>query len=73
MRGVFAEIERNLISQRVKPGMANTKVKGMEKYDAEETIAPLTEFLKYETEKTWEKTLERGERENRKKRLEEIR
>ena len=36
-------------------------------------IAPLTEFLKYETEKTWEKTLERGERENRKKRLEEIR
>ena len=45
----------------------------LEKYDAEETIAPLTEFLKYETEKTWEKTLERGERENRKKRLEEIR
>ena len=28
MRGVFAEIERNLITQRVKPGMANTKVKG---------------------------------------------
>ena len=28
----------------------------LEKYDAEETIAPLTEFLKYETEKTWEKT-----------------
>ena len=45
----------------------------LEKYDAEETIAPLTEFLKYETEKTWEKTLERGERENRRKNLEEIR
>lgn len=45
----------------------------LEKYDAEETIAPLTEFLKYETEKTWEKTLEWGERENRRKGLEKIR
>lgn len=31
----------------------------LEKYDREEDINPLTEFLKYETEKTWEKTLQK--------------
>lgn len=28
MMGVFAELERNMISQRVKSGMANAKAKG---------------------------------------------
>ena len=42
--------------------------------DAEETIAPLTEFLKVcNGENLGEKPWKRGERENRKKRLEEIR
>lgn len=31
----------------------------LEKYDENEDLAPLYEFLKYETEKTWKKTLER--------------
>ena len=29
----------------------------LQKYDETEDISPLYEFLKYETEKTWEKTL----------------
>lgn len=31
----------------------------LEKYDSEEELTPLYEFLKYETEKTWKKTLNR--------------
>lgn len=31
----------------------------LEKYDEEEELLPLYEFLKYETEKTWQRTLER--------------
>ena len=30
MMGVFAELERNMISERVKSGMANAKAKGKE-------------------------------------------
>lgn len=29
----------------------------LQKYDEAEELTPLCEFLKYETEKTWEKTL----------------
>lgn len=45
----------------------------LEKYDREETIIPLTEFLKYETEKTWAATLERNGKKKERKFLEEIR
>ena len=45
----------------------------LEKYDREETIIPLTEFLKYETEETWAATLERNRKKKERKFLEEIR
>lgn len=45
----------------------------LEKYDREETIIPLTEFLKYETEKTWAATLERNRKNKDRKSLEELR
>ncbi|RGX13694.1 recombinase family protein [Paraclostridium sordellii] len=48
MMGVFAEMERNMISQRVKSGMLNAKVKGKQigrKRTVKEDIPPI--FLKH--------------------------
>lgn len=45
----------------------------LEKYDEEETIGPLTEFLKYETEKTWTASIEIGKERKHRKTLDEIR
>jgi DNA invertase Pin-like site-specific DNA recombinase len=48
MMGVFAEMERNMISQRVKSGMENAKAKGSILGRPETTIDNLpTEFLKH--------------------------
>lgn len=38
----------------------------LEKYDTDENIDSLTEFFRYETEKTWEKTLDRQNKKKRK-------
>lgn len=45
----------------------------LEKYDKEEEIAPLTEFFKYETEKTWAASLELGREKPPRKSLDELR
>ena len=48
MMGVFSELERNIISQRVKSGMANAKDKGVSIGRNKLTIDTLPEpFLKY--------------------------
>lgn len=48
MMGVFSELERNIISQRVKSGMANAKEKGVSIGRNKLTIDTLPEpFLKY--------------------------
>ena len=48
MMGVFAELERNMISQRVKSGMRNAKAKGSKLGRPEITIDDLPQvFLKY--------------------------
>ena len=48
MMGVFAEMERNMISQRVKSGMANAKAKGIHVGRSETTIDDIPHvFLKH--------------------------
>ena len=36
----------------------------LEKFDSKEDISSMTEFFKYEMEKTWEKTLDKAKLEN---------
>ena len=41
----------------------------LEKFDREETVASMNEFIKYEIEKTWEETLKKQELKTEKNRF----
>ena len=43
----------------------------LQKYDEEEKLEPLFEFLKYETEQTWKRTIEIAEKSEPRKGLDE--
>lgn len=64
MMGVFAEMERNMISQRVKSGMKNAKAKGKQIGRKETTIDDIpTVFLKhYDKYKVNQKDKEQGKK-----------